>query len=426
MQLEDAEDLWIACLLQAPHYLEHTLVGAEHLTERARRILEAIQTLRREGWTQLAPSQVFERARLSSRDCRTIEARHESVVGADTIKNAERFLLDAWIDRELVATYKHAASLLGEHGREQAQAYVAKRERELLMNDGTIHWSTPAEIAESWLQSIERNLRGEGPPKIETSFPEFDAMARHYPPETMTVIAGYTNDGKSTFAGQLIAAMAMRGVSCAWLSLEDRKEIPVKRMISTMLQDLALVQGISDDALSFEQVNRIRRQISNDIFQRLPLKIEYGAGWSADRVSYGIVDAARKFGTRVTMVDYLQCLKVADRKTGLSDAVKDWKAAAASVGNHLFVLSQLVRPATRDRRSQRPGMFMLKETGDIENSAEYIGHVWRPQHGDDVPLEDARIIVDKSKDGPKGELQVCWSTTRHCYQRGTPTIQADV
>jgi len=422
MTLDDAEDLWLACLLQAPTYLVHSLVGDEQLSPRGRKIVGKVRGFISEGWPQVTPEQL----ELTPQELRTIGRRYEIVAATETIKEAERSLIDQWVNKEMGIAYRGAAEICAEEGREQSEAWLSERRRKLLAFGGSVRWTTSYEVSQEWIEEQQRLLDGEGPPAITSGFDEMDKALRGYQPQCMTVLGGYTNDGKSTAAVQLLTGMAMRGTPTCLISLEDRKQIPVKRQIQQLIESESLAAVISNDDLRGPHLDKLRHETNQSYFKDLPFVLEYGPGWSPERVGYALQDAARNYGCRVGMVDYLQCFRSkGDRRVALGDAAATLKTAAAEVGMHLILVSQIVRPQSRDRKDSRPNMFMLKESGDIENIAEYVAFIWRPNRGDDVAVEEASWILDKSKDSAPVEIMMGWSTVRNCFTRTPPTLPTE-
>lgn len=415
MTPDDAEDLWLACVMQAPHYLDHSMIAKEHLSPRAQRCVAAVAQLRGEGWPQVTPGMLKSRA--GDAAMRTIEPRYEMIAAAESIRQAERSLLDSWIDRELSAAMRATASRIAECGREKALAELMATQQRLLTYDGQTNWESPYEVASKWLDSEDKRARGEGPPLIHSGFDDLDYCVRHWRPEMMTVLGGYTNDGKSTAGLQILTGMALRGTSVAIISLEDAKTIPVKRQIACILEDPALSQAISADDLSIDQIQKLRMATAAKWYREQPMKIVYGPGWGVSKVCGTIQEAVRKFGVQVVMVDYLQCFPSPNnsRREVLGDAARALKAAGAEVGAHVLLVSQIVRPEGKSRAA-RPNLFMLKEAGDIENVADYVELVYRPQRGKDAEYEDAMWIHDKGKDSAQADIPMWWSTLRNCYQ----------
>jgi replicative DNA helicase len=85
-------------------------------------------------------------------------------------------------------------------------------------------------------------------------------------------------------------------------------------------------------------------------------------------------------GCRVLLIDYLQAIRHRDVGTSTREKVNDslatLMAAAAQLGATLVLASQL-RRASEGGKYQEPGDGDLKESGDIENSAQAIVLLWR-------------------------------------------------
>lgn len=412
----NAEDLWLSCIMHAPAYADHSLVTEEHLSPRARKVLGAIKAQAGQGYTLIQPDQLgLDEAALCS-----IPRRWGTIDAATTITEAEQLLIESWCTVQTEAVYKRCAEITRTDGRERAALYHADAIAKLGANASGIHWETPFEVAEGFLLAEERKLYGEGPPPIVTMFERLDDMVGNWAPKHETVIAGYTNDGKSTLAVTLLTGMALRDTPCAYLSLEDESKIPVKRQMTIVEEDLAVVARLASRRLTADDI-RVLRRLAHDHMRGWPFKLVHAIGWGIERVCFAIQDAVRRFGCKVVCVDYLQAFQTTgDRRQQLGQYAARMKAAAAHVGAHLILVSQIVRPSEGNARLARPNMFMLKESGDIENGAENVVLAWRMQKGMDVAFEDARLILDKSKDGGTGEIPVSWDTTRHYFCRTAP------
>ena len=153
----------------------------------------------------------------------------------------------------------------------------------------------------------------------------------------------------------------------------------------------------------------------------IPTHFVYAKGFTIEQVEHAIYDAARR-GARVVTVDYLQCFRKdgGDRRVYLADYADRMKTAAARVGVHFILVSQVVRPKTESGKLPRPTMYQFKETGDIENMTEYALLPFRHQKGKATGIERARIYVDKAKDGPTGVIEAGWDVERHVFTMEPP------
>jgi replicative DNA helicase len=109
------------------------------------------------------------------------------------------------------------------------------------------------------------------------------------------------------------------------------------------------------------------------------------------------------------IVDHLQLMKVIGRAESrhqeLSEICHGFKQLAGELGCVVMLLSQLNRACEQDRRP--PSLSDLKESGSIEEDADVVLFVHRPEmyKRDDPSLRGkADFIVAKQRNGPTGKL----------------------
>lgn len=84
------------------------------------------------------------------------------------------------------------------------------------------------------------------------------------------------------------------------------------------------------------------------------------------------------------------------------------KAHAARLGVALVIVSQLSRPKDKGE-GYEPNKHDLKESGDLENGAEYVVLLWRSKDHDFAPVH---LKLAKSKNGGIGNV---WFMQREMY-----------
>ena len=113
----------------------------------------------------------------------------------------------------------------------------------------------------------------------------------------------------------------------------------------------------------------------------------------------------------LVMVDYLTLMssgkKVENRQQDVSEISRTMKLAAKELDVPLLLLSQLSRGSEKEKR--KPQMSDLRESGAIEQDADIIMFIYRPNANEDVPDRDAaEIIVAKHRNGPLGTVRMRW------------------
>lgn len=418
MRLADAEDLWLACVMQTPAYADHSIVTDDQLSPRGRLILEGIRTVHKQGWPHVLPDQI------EGVDLRTIPRRMESIDAKTTLPAAEKALLDAWANARCYESLLAAADVCTTRGRDAAIVCFFDALQVLQSRSSALHWKRPADVAREVLARIRRALQESGPLQgIGSGLSAVDIACRFYPPARLTTIGGTTGAGKSTLALSLLTGMAIQGHPTAMISLEDEVTIMAKRQVAMVTQQAEAVRRFLADEATPADLDLL--DLIVDTALEVPMEILHLPGGSSEQVCHAVHDAARR-GAQVVGVDYLQCFDTDPREkrsVGLARAARQVKAAGAQVGVHTMLVSQLRRPQDGNLRS-RPTMTMFKETGDIENITEYALLVWRPERGKNVDVETAHVIVDKAKDGAPGIIDLGWDTSRSLFTVEPPSEAA--
>ena len=130
-------------------------------------------------------------------------------------------------------------------------------------------------------------------------------------------------------------------------------------------------------------------------------------------IKSGRAKAAAPHGLRLVVVDYLQLCGVRDergktREQQVSEVSRALKALAKQEKLCVLGLSQLNRSVeTRDKKDKRPQLSDLRESGAIEQDADVVMFVFRPDMYPDHPDETkglAEIIIGKQRQGPTGTI----------------------
>lgn len=418
MNIREAEDFWLACLCEATASIDHSRISDRHLSERAAKLYKAVVSLRDEGWAIVTPPVLAHRAEVNIEAIAGIERRIGKIDAEATIRLAEDKLLEAWKRNEMIRLYAKASAKCEERGPEEAAKELQQAMAELAIDGlGDPHWKTPLEWAERYLNDLRSKQEGRIAKDIKSGFPSIDKSASYWKPGRMTVVGARSSNGKTTLTAQVLLGMALRGTPVGIISLEDHPTIITKILLKSLADDVGAITRLEDPDHTIKDI-RMVEFIAQKVLRNLPLYIDWIPTANLNRVKRSIKDCVRKFGCRVVMVDYIQCVRggKADvaRRIKIMDAAAAWKASAGTVGAHFILTSQL---NLRDDNT-RPTKGNLKECSDLEEMAEYVHLIYRPPRtlgSGFKPNEDVDLIVDKCKDGRVGTVKLEWDTTRACF-----------
>ena len=413
MKLEDAEDLWLAALVSAPAYMDHCLVRSRHLSPRGRHVLAKVTDLYEAGWDTIT----LDLLDLREDALRSIPARLSLPPGQERITEAERVIVGAWAKGAYAAALRRAADVAEREGMEAADTSLWDAQAKIRAESTGIEWRPAAAAVKAWLAGkrawLERAHNGE----LGSGFGSADHYAGYWAPKRCTLVQGYTGDGKSTFVLQILDGLAIGGRPCHYISLEDEDAIMGGRLVAMHLDDVEALLKLDGTGYGPTEIGAAEELLRQGI-DDLPLSYVHRPEWTTEQTCAGIVDAGRK-GSRVIAVDYVQkqLRRGDDPAKVLEINGNAMKAAACSVGAHLILVSQIVRPETSKRARDDlppPNLFSAKG-GGIETLAETIMCPFRRNKDKVKGMERAEVIIPKVKDGPTTTLPFWWDAQRHIY-----------
>jgi replicative DNA helicase len=127
-------------------------------------------------------------------------------------------------------------------------------------------------------------------------------------------------------------------------------------------------------------------------------------------------------GLDLIIIDYLQLMRGRqneNRQQEISEISRSLKALAKELSVPVVALSQLSR-AVETRERKEPQLSDLRESGALEQDADVILFLYRPERyglqsedGDRV----ADVIIGKQRNGPTGKVQVTFIPEYASFER---------
>lgn len=413
MKRDDAEDLWLACIVQAPAYMDHCLVRRRHLSPRGQRVLAKITDLYEAGWDQIDVG----RLALPDDVLRSIPARLSGQPAQVRVAEAEKQIVSEWAKGAYALALRKAAEVAEREGPEAADAALWAAQAKIRAESTGIEWRSAAQAVQAWLSGkrswLERTANGE----LGSGFSSVDFYAGHWAPKRCSLVQGYTGDGKSTFTLQILVGLALAGKHVHYISLEDEDAIMGGRIVAMLLDEIEALKNLDSEEYGEADLAVVEALVRQGL-DGMPFSYVHRPEWTAEQTCAGIVDAGRK-GSRVIAVDYVQkqLRKGDDPARDLEIYGNAMKSAASSVGAHLILVSQIIRPegSKRAREDLPPPTLFSAKGGGIETLAEAIFCPFRRQKDKVKGFEPAEVIIPKCKDGPTTTLPFYWDTDRHIY-----------
>jgi replicative DNA helicase len=278
---------------------------------------------------------------------------------------------------------------------------------------------------------VEHAARTQG---VKTGFDEFDALTCGLQKEEMVIVAARPSIGKTAWLGNVLEHISVnQNKPTAFFSVEMSKQAVLTRMVCS--RGHVPLQTFRKGRVSPEEMAYFRnakQEIEDaplyiDDTPRITLsQVRSQALWLKNKVDFVLlaVDHLGKMSTDDAPRRYSREQEVAWLSAGLAALSKELKIP-------VVVLCQLSRELTK-RDDKRPKLSDLRESGSIEQDADLVAFLHRPEYYDpeDATLKGkGEIIVAKQRQGPTGTLEVRYegSITRwsdvNKYQEQTSFMQ---
>lgn len=246
--------------------------------------------------------------------------------------------------------------------------------------------ATPAgDIISSVLDSIaERGQTPEGATLgVPSGFVDLDNKTTGWKGGQFILIAARPGQGKTTIALDLARAASLKaGLTAMFFSLEMSKEEIMEKVISAeaRVESDKIKKGKLSPS-EWESVHRVAGEL-----QKSHLIIDDSAKITIPHIrAAAIKQKARPEGLDILFLDYIQLLssptKVESRQLEVSEFSRNLKLLAKELDIPVIALSQLNR-GPEQRQDKAPQISDLRESGSLEQDADIIMLLHRPEYYD--------------------------------------------
>ena len=263
------------------------------------------------------------------------------------------------------------------------------------------------------LESIEQlwERRG-GITGISTGFTELDRMTNGLHGSEMIVIAARPSMGKTALAMNIAEHVAITSkLPVAVFSLEMSSQQLVQRLLCSRAR--VNLQKVREGFLAERDFPSLTAAASK--LAEAEIYIDDSAGLSILELRAKARRLKAQKDIQLIVVDYLQLLKSTTRRAQdnrqleISEISSGLKGLAKELKIPIIVLAQLNRQPEA-RSGGKPRLSDLRESGSIEQDADLVGLLVRPEVYEEDEDErekksgEAELIIAKQRNGPVGEV----------------------
>ncbi|MDQ1159734.1 replicative DNA helicase [Chryseobacterium sp. SORGH_AS 447] len=334
-----------------------------------------------------------------------------------------RVILEKYILRSLINV---SANVIDASYKESTDVFelLDKAEQSFFeITNGTIKkgFDTANSLVKQAIDTIKSLKDKEGLSGVPSGFRDVDKETGGWQNSDLIIIAARPAMGKTAFLLSMARNIAVgHKIPMALFSLEMASVQLITRMIAseTRISSEKLRKGTLDD----EEWQRLFSNVSE--LENAPLYIDETPSLSIFDFRAKCRRLVMQHGVRLIMVDYLQLMTAGgggkgagNREQEISMISRSLKAIAKELNVPVIALSQLSR-SVETRPGKRPQLSDLRESGAIEQDADIVSFIFRPEYykitvwdndeeGQETSTENqAELIIAKHRNGATADVRL--------------------
>jgi len=260
-----------------------------------------------------------------------------------------------------------------------------------------------------------------------SGYPDLDKITNGFQAGNMIVVGARPGMGKTSWAGSIALSIAGRGQPVGFITLEQSKLELAERFLSA--QSELGMHHMRGGGLTEREHERIAEAASS--LDRLPIYLDEAHHPTPTALEAAARLLVRRHKVEIILIDYLQLVCPEDRRMPREQQVADTsrriKALAKTLRIPIVVLAQLNREIEkRDLKDRRPRLSDLRESGSLEQDADVVIFIHRPEFyaWEDRPGQ-AEIVVAKHRNGPRGTVKLHFDKATMRFTEPTPEERLD-
>ncbi|HMR43434.1 MAG TPA: replicative DNA helicase, partial [Saprospiraceae bacterium] len=265
-------------------------------------------------------------------------------------------------------------------------------------------------LASQLIKRLEEwKTRPDGLTGVPSGFTELDRLTSGWQKSDLIVLAARPGMGKTSFVLTLAKNAALDfGKGVVVFSLEMSSVQLVQRLVSMEAEvSSSKLRNGKLEAYEWQQINQAIERMSD-----APIYIDDTAGINIFELRAKCRRLKKQHDIQLVIIDYLQLMSGGqdnhrgNREQEISSISRALKGLAKELGVPVIALSQLSHQVEVRGGSKRPQLSDLRESGAIEQDADIVSFIYRPEYYQIDEDENgnslkgiAEIIVAKHRNG---------------------------
>lgn len=363
-------------------------------------ILTVTQQLRKNGTLEIAGGAYYV-SQLTNR-----------VASAANIEFHARIVLQKYIQRELIKISSETIRDAYEDTTDVLTLLDSAEQNLFSITESNIRrkYESMSGLVAKALKEVESAAQKvDGVTGVPSGFTELDRVTSGWQPSDLVIIAARPGMGKTAFVLSLARNAAVKFKKpVAFFSLEMASIQLVNRLVASETEiDTEKLKKGKLESYEWEQLNRRVTPLTE-----APIFIDDTPALSIFELRAKCRRLVAEKKIEMIIIDYLQLMqgggenKNGNREQEIAFISRSLKGIAKELNIPILALSQLSRNVEKATTSKRPQLSDLRESGAIEQDADMVMFIYRPEYygfqetDDNQPTANlAEIIVAKNRNG---------------------------
>lgn len=310
-----------------------------------------------------------------------------SVVSSAHVEAHARIVMEKFIQRELI---RISGSVIADAYEDSTDVFdlLDKAESHLYeITDKHLrkNFKSLKEVLVQTVHEIEEaKNKKEAVTGVPTGFTKLDTLTAGWQKNALIIVAARPAVGKTAFTLNLAMNAAMNAnkpFPVAFFSLEMGAGELVKRMLSAVTEITmdAITKGRMEEHEFIQMTQRMNKLAS------APIYLDDQAALNIFELRAKARRLKQRHDIQMIIIDYLQLMtagidKGGNREQEISKISRDLKALAKELEIPIIALSQLNRGVESRKESKVPQLSDLRESGAIEQDADMVMFLYRPEY----------------------------------------------
>ena len=311
-----------------------------------------------------------------------------SVVSTANIETHARIILQKFVQRELI---RISGEILGDAYEDSTDVFdlMDEAEDKIFQITNNFLKTDYREMSSALAQAITRidELRSkkEDISGVPSGFASMDRVTYGWQPTDLIILAARPSVGKTAFALNLARNAALSPIKptpVAVFSLEMSAAQLVQRILSA--ESEILLEKIARGKLEDYEYQQLHAKGIKRL-EQAPIYIDDTAALNIFEFRAKARRLVHKHGVGLIIIDYLQLMsgsgdRNSNREQEISNISRNLKALAKDLNVPIIALSQLSRAVETRKESKMPQLSDLRESGAIEQDADMVMFIYRPEY----------------------------------------------